>query len=46
VEVDAGLHVVRFVYRAPGLAAGVCATLVGLALLTGLVLLRRRIHHW
>jgi hypothetical protein len=46
VEVDAGLHVVRFAYRAPGLTAGVCATLVGLGLLAGLVLLRRRIHHW
>ncbi len=46
VEVGAGLHVVRFVYRAPGMAAGCCATLLALTLATGLVLLRRRVRHW
>jgi hypothetical protein len=46
VEVDAGLHVVRFTYRAPGLAAGFCALLFGLALAAGLVLARHRLHHW
>ena len=43
VEVDAGHHVVRFEYRAPGLVAGACASCAGLVLAAGLLLARRRV---
>ena len=41
VELTPGRHVVRFDYRAPGLAAGVAATVISLTL-CGLLLVRAR----